>query len=170
MKSSQNKTVNVGLIGAGAIGSFHGESIARRVHGAQLAAIADPVAGVAQRLADRLGCSNATTDAAQIIADPDIDAIIIAAPARFHSGLVVAAAEAGKAVFCEKPMALSAAEIDAGGQLAEGVFTAPPALALARQLAIDAPLIEAVNLVLAGEARIDKIVAGLMSRPLKREE
>jgi myo-inositol 2-dehydrogenase/D-chiro-inositol 1-dehydrogenase len=112
MKSSQNKTVNVGLIGAGAIGSFHGESIARRVHGAQLAAIADPVAGVAQRLADRLGCSNATTDAAQIIADPDIDAIIIAAPARFHSGLVVAAAEAGKAVFCEKPMALTIEEAD----------------------------------------------------------
>ena len=64
----------------------------------------------------------------------------------------------------------SPSAIAAESGLAEGVFTAPPALALARQLAIDAPLIEAVNLVLAGEARIDRIVAGLMSRPLKREE
>jgi glycerol-3-phosphate dehydrogenase (NAD(P)+) len=62
------------------------------------------------------------------------------------------------------------AAIAAERGLAEGVFTAPPALALARQLGIDAPLIEAVNLVLAGEARIDQIVAGLMSRPLRREE
>jgi len=54
--------------------------------------------------------------------------------------------------------------------LAEGVFTAPAAQALARRQGIDAPLIDAVNLLLNGETRIDKIVAGLMSRPLKREE
>ncbi|WP_211463920.1 Gfo/Idh/MocA family oxidoreductase [Collimonas silvisoli] len=108
----QNKTVKVGLIGAGAIGSFHGESIARRVPGAQLAAIADPAAEAAQRLADRLHCASATTDVQQIITDPDIDAVIIAAPARFHSELIVMAAEAGKAVFCEKPMALTIEEAD----------------------------------------------------------
>jgi len=50
------------------------------------------------------------------------------------------------------------------------VFTAPSAQALALELGIDAPLIDAVNLLLAGTTRIDKIVAGLMSRPLKREE
>ena len=53
--------------------------------------------------------------------------------------------------------------------LAEGVFTAPVALALARQAGVDAPLIEAVNLLLSGNVSIEKIVAGLMSRPLKRE-
>jgi glycerol-3-phosphate dehydrogenase (NAD(P)+) len=64
-----------------------------------------------------------------------------------------------------------AAAIDASGMgLAEGVFTAPPAQLLARRLGIDAPLIDAVNLVLAGGTRIETIVAGLMSRPLKREE
>ena len=57
----------------------------------------------------------------------------------------------------------------APGELAEGVFTAPVALALARQVGVDAPLIEAVNLLLSGSASIEKIVAGLMSRPLKRE-
>jgi glycerol-3-phosphate dehydrogenase (NAD(P)+) len=53
--------------------------------------------------------------------------------------------------------------------LAEGVFTAPVALALAQRAGIEAPLIEAVNLLLGGATKIDRIVAGLMSRPLKRE-
>jgi glycerol-3-phosphate dehydrogenase (NAD(P)+) len=59
---------------------------------------------------------------------------------------------------------------DAGVGLAEGVFTAPAAQQLARRLGIDAPLIDAVNQLLAGAAAIETIVAGLMSRPLKREE
>jgi len=54
--------------------------------------------------------------------------------------------------------------------LVEGVFTAPAAQQLAQRLGIDAPLIDAVNLLLAGRMHIDQIVAGLMSRPLKREE
>ncbi len=53
--------------------------------------------------------------------------------------------------------------------LAEGVSTAPVALALAQRAGIEAPLIEAVNLLLGGATKIDRIVAGLMSRPLKRE-
>jgi glycerol-3-phosphate dehydrogenase (NAD(P)+) len=54
-------------------------------------------------------------------------------------------------------------------KLAEGVFTAPVAQYLARKAEVDAPLIDAVNLLLSGTTSIDRIVAGLMSRPLKRE-
>ena len=54
--------------------------------------------------------------------------------------------------------------------LAEGVFTAPVARMLVVKAGVDAPLIEAVNLLLAGNQSIEKIVAGLMSRPLKRED
>ena len=57
-----------------------------------------------------------------------------------------------------------------GAALAEGVTTTPVARALARKLGIDAPLVDAVDLLLAGNYSISKIVAGLMSRPLKREE
>ncbi|MBD8066557.1 NAD(P)-dependent glycerol-3-phosphate dehydrogenase [Devosia sp. PTR5] len=57
-----------------------------------------------------------------------------------------------------------------GAKLAEGVATAPVAAALARSLGIDAPLIDAVDAVVAGRADIATIVAGLMSRPLKRED
>jgi len=60
--------------------------------------------------------------------------------------------------------------IASGAKLAEGVSTTPVAAELARSLAVDVPLIDAVNAVLQGTADIGTIVAGLMSRPLKRED
>jgi glycerol-3-phosphate dehydrogenase (NAD(P)+) len=54
--------------------------------------------------------------------------------------------------------------------LAEGVFTAPVAQRLARSAGVEAPLIDAVNLLLTGNVTITNIVSGLMSRPLKRED
>jgi myo-inositol 2-dehydrogenase/D-chiro-inositol 1-dehydrogenase len=104
--------VAVGLIGGGRMGSFHAETLARRLPGARLAAIADPAPGAAQRLAGPLGCSRALTDPSQLLADPGVDAVVIATPARTHAGLVEAAARAGKAVYCEKPMALTLADAD----------------------------------------------------------
>jgi len=102
--------VTVGIIGAGRMGSFHAETLARRLPGTRLAAVTDPAPGAAQRLADRLGCPRALTDPGQMLADPAIDAVVIATPARTHAGLVEAAARAGKAVYCEKPMALTLAD------------------------------------------------------------
>lgn len=66
-------------------------------------------------------------------------------------------------------MALARNEPATAIGLAEGVATAPVARELTETLGIDAPLIEAVNLLLGGTASIDDIVAGLMSRPLRRE-
>jgi myo-inositol 2-dehydrogenase/D-chiro-inositol 1-dehydrogenase len=100
--------IGVALVGSGRMGSFHGESLARRIPGARLVAAADPAPGAAERL----GADRAYTDPAEAFADPDVDAVVIAAPARFHADLVVAAAGAGKAVFCEKPMALSLPDAD----------------------------------------------------------
>lgn len=57
-----------------------------------------------------------------------------------------------------------------GAKLAEGVATTPVADALARSLGVEAPLVEAVHAVLSGQADIATVVAGLMSRPLKRED
>ncbi len=67
-------------------------------------------------------------------------------------------------------MALGRGDSIAGIGLAEGVTTAPVAKQLADGLGIDAPLIDAVNLLLGGRVTINEIVAGLMSRPLKRED
>ncbi|MFK0208258.1 Gfo/Idh/MocA family oxidoreductase [Agrobacterium sp. NPDC090283] len=108
------KTVNIGLIGAGRIGSFHGESVARRLVDAELVAIADPAPGAAATLAGKLGVDASYTDVAAMLAHPDLDAVIIATPARFHTNILVQAAEAGKAVFCEKPMALTLEDAERG--------------------------------------------------------
>lgn len=104
--------VNIGLIGAGRIGTFHAETVAQRLVNANLAGVADPSPGVAAKLAERLNCPFSTEDPAEMLARDDIDAVIIASPARFHTSLVIQAAEAGKAVFCEKPMALTLEEAD----------------------------------------------------------
>lgn len=54
--------------------------------------------------------------------------------------------------------------------LAEGVFTAPVAQAIARREGVDVPLVDAVNLLVGGGTGIAEIVSGLMTRPLKRED
>lgn len=104
--------VGVALIGSGRMGSFHAATLARRIPGARLVAVVDPVPGAAQRMTADLGMGRAYTDPAEAFGDPAVDAVVIAAPARFHADLVVTAARAGKGVFCEKPMALSLADAD----------------------------------------------------------
>lgn len=110
--SVTNNAVRIGVIGAGRMGSFHAESIALRVPGATLVAVADPVPGAAEKLAAKLGAQKAWTDPQALFEDHDIDAVVIASPARTHSELIVAAAKAGKSVFCEKPMAVTLEEAD----------------------------------------------------------
>jgi myo-inositol 2-dehydrogenase / D-chiro-inositol 1-dehydrogenase len=104
--------VRIGLIGSGWMGAFHADSVARRVPDAQLTAIADPNLESAGALAASLGTAKITASADDILADPEIDAVIIASPARFHSALIRQAAAAGKHVFCEKPAGQSLDELD----------------------------------------------------------
>ncbi|EFE96570.1 oxidoreductase, NAD-binding domain protein [Serratia odorifera DSM 4582] len=94
------------------MGSFHAENLAYRVPGARLSAVADPQPGAAETLAQRLGITKAYGDLHALLHDPDIDAVAIAAPARTHAEWVIAAAQAGKHVFCEKPMAVTLDEAD----------------------------------------------------------
>jgi myo-inositol 2-dehydrogenase/D-chiro-inositol 1-dehydrogenase len=90
--------VNVGVIGAGLMGSTHARLLARAISGASVAAIADPVASGA-----------VYTDGFDLIADPAVDAVVVASPAATHEPYVLACLEAGKPVLCEKPLATSAA-------------------------------------------------------------
>ncbi len=63
-------------------------------------------------MAAELDVQKVYTDPQQLLDDPDIDAVLIAAPARSHAELVISAARAGKGVFCEKPMAITLDEAD----------------------------------------------------------
>ncbi len=105
--------VRVAVIGAGRIGTSHATLLARRVPGATLTAVVDPRPGAADDLAALLGCA-AVSDPAGIWADPGVEAVVISASSTAHAELIEAAASAGKAVFCEKPMGMSLAEIDRG--------------------------------------------------------
>ena len=103
-----SQSLSCGLIGAGWIGSYHGETLARRLPGVHLHAVAD----LDETAAQRLSAPVYYRDPLELIADPQIDAVAISSPAATHTDLVVAAAQAGKHVFCEKPMALTLADAD----------------------------------------------------------
>jgi myo-inositol 2-dehydrogenase/D-chiro-inositol 1-dehydrogenase len=89
--------------GAGRIGAIHAENITRHPD-ARLHAIIDVNRTAAERLASRHAATVATQ--ASVLADPAIDAVVIASSTNTHADLVEAAARAGKAVFCEKPLDL----------------------------------------------------------------
>jgi myo-inositol 2-dehydrogenase/D-chiro-inositol 1-dehydrogenase len=103
--------VRLGLIGAGRIGTSHARVIAERVPGAVLAAVADARPGAAGAVADLYGAV-AYDDPQALIDDEHVDAVVITASSTAHSELIVAAAGAGKPVFCEKPASMTLAEMD----------------------------------------------------------
>ncbi|MBP2075974.1 Gfo/Idh/MocA family oxidoreductase [Oceanobacillus polygoni] len=115
------RKLNIGLIGAGRMGAFHGETIANRIPNANLYAVADPVPGAAENLLDKLEVAAKTfADPTELIKDENIEAVVIASPARTHACNVLAAINQGKAVFCEKPMAINMEEANRILQAIEG--------------------------------------------------
>ena len=96
--------MKVGLLGAGRIAAIHASAISTNAK-SELAAVSDFYPEAAQKLAGAYGSTPRTTD--EIIADPAIDAVLIATPTDTHSDLIEAATSAGKAVLCEKPVDLS---------------------------------------------------------------
>ena len=106
-------TVRVGVIGAGVMGRYHCETLARRLPGAELAGVADVDAAAAGRSACLSPGAVATTDHRHLLADPTLQAVVIATPNDTHAALIREAAAAGKHVFCEKPVALDLAGADA---------------------------------------------------------
>jgi len=100
--------LGIGLLGCGRIGQVHARSI-RALDGARVVAVADAVAKTAAALGGKLGVE--PSDAEALIASDDIDAVVIGTPTTTHAGLIEAAARAGKAIFCEKPVDMSVARI-----------------------------------------------------------
>jgi myo-inositol 2-dehydrogenase/D-chiro-inositol 1-dehydrogenase len=96
--------LKIGLLGAGRIAGVHAAAISQNPQ-SKLVAISDFYPDVADKLARQFDAVMRTNE--DIIADPEIDAVLIATPTDTHSDLIEAATAAGKAVLCEKPVDLS---------------------------------------------------------------
>ena len=99
-------TLRVAIFGAGRIGTVHAHNAAADP-GSEVVAVIDADPGAAGRLGAAVGAP--VKSATETFADPSVDAVVIATPTDTHADLVEAAAAAGKATFCEKPLALDMA-------------------------------------------------------------
>jgi myo-inositol 2-dehydrogenase/D-chiro-inositol 1-dehydrogenase len=105
-------TLNIGVIGAGRIGKVHAENLATRVPGTSVGAIADVALGSAQEVAARLRIPKVSADYREILRDPAINAVAICSATDTHSQIIIEAAQAGKHIFCEKPIDFNLDRID----------------------------------------------------------
>jgi myo-inositol 2-dehydrogenase/D-chiro-inositol 1-dehydrogenase len=108
-----NRPVRLAVIGAGRIGRVHATHLARRIAAADLVAVADVNVAAAQALAHDCGVSRVPDDYRTLLDDPTIDAIVICSSTDSHARIIGEAAGAGKHIFCEKPIDLDMARIDA---------------------------------------------------------
>lgn len=97
--------INIGIIGAGRIGRVHVESIRTQVADAAVKVLADPFMNEqTAEWAKQMGVERVTKDYKEILADPAIDAVLICSSTDTHASISIEAIEAGKHVFCEKPV------------------------------------------------------------------
>lgn len=101
------KKINVGLIGAGRLGTMYAEFLTTRVAKANLVAVADIIPERATKCSEKFDIPNAYFSHQEINDDKELDAVIVTATTMNHKEIVIDAAGKGKPVFCEKPMALS---------------------------------------------------------------
>ena len=104
-----NARVNVGLIGAGRLGTIYAEYLATRIPQARLTGVADLIPERASACAQKYGLSKCYNSHLDLIADREIDAFVVVATTTNHKEIVVDAAREGRPIFCEKPLALSLA-------------------------------------------------------------
>jgi len=97
--------VGVGIIGAGKMGRIHAANLAQSVPNAKLVAISDVVEDSAKKLAAEFGVTNVFTDYLRLVENREVQAIVIATPTLLKPQIVKFACEAGKHIFCEKPIA-----------------------------------------------------------------
>jgi len=107
-----SNTLNLGLIGAGRIGRVHAEHLRHRLPNVALRIVADPVETAARDCSTRFGIPEYTTDYRKVIGHPEVSAVVVCSPTDTHLEVIRAAAEAGKHVFCEKPIDSDLQRID----------------------------------------------------------
>ncbi len=107
------KQLNIGIIGAGRIGKVHMQSITYNVPSAKVLGITDVFKDGLQELADKYGIPKVYNDYKEMLADEEIDAVLVCSSTDTHADISIEAAEAGKHIFCEKPVDLTPEKVKA---------------------------------------------------------
>ncbi|HYB76576.1 MAG TPA: Gfo/Idh/MocA family oxidoreductase [Candidatus Bathyarchaeia archaeon] len=102
--------LGLGVLGVGEMGKRHAENLRRLVPEASLVAVADAAPERARQVAAELEVEKWFPSLEEMLACKGVDAVVIATPDKFHAAAMVAAAEAGKDILCEKPLALTLAD------------------------------------------------------------
>ena len=98
------KKVKIGSVGLGRLGYEHACNIANLIPGAELAALCDVDEKRVKEVAAELGVPYTYTDVAEMVKNPELDAIVIVSPSMYHADHIKLALDAGKHVFCDKPL------------------------------------------------------------------
>lgn len=107
------KQLNIGIIGAGRIGKVHMQSITYNVPSAKVLGITDVFKEGLQDLADKYGIEKVYDNYKEMLADDEIDAVLVCSSTDTHADISIEAAQAGKHVFCEKPVDLTPEKVKA---------------------------------------------------------
>jgi len=105
-------SLKIGLIGAGRIGRLHAEHLTSRIPSADLIMVADVFEEAARQCAELYAIPLSTPDYREVLGYPDIQAVVICSSTDTHAQIIEEAAQAGKHIFCEKPIALDLPSID----------------------------------------------------------
>ena len=103
--------INIGIIGAGRIGAFHARNV-KQYTDAKIYAVADIVREVADKLAREIGAEKTYYSYEDLVKDDRVDAVVVCLPNNLHYQVSVMSIEAGKHVFCEKPLCLKSSEAE----------------------------------------------------------
>jgi myo-inositol 2-dehydrogenase/D-chiro-inositol 1-dehydrogenase len=106
------RRINIAVIGTGRIGSLHARNLVNNIHEANLVAVCDIRLEVAQAVAEELGIERVVKDYHELLEDRSIETVLIATNTNTHAFIVKDCANAGKQIFCEKPLALNLADTD----------------------------------------------------------
>jgi inositol 2-dehydrogenase len=109
LQMSATKEIKVGVVGCGRIGLVHLEAITKAPN-VRPVIVSNPTIAKAEKAAAQYGVPRFTSDAMEVINDPEVDAVWICSPSSFHAEQIKACAANGKHVFCEKPLATDLAE------------------------------------------------------------
>lgn len=100
------ENVKVGIIGMGRIGKIHLQNLCTKIDGIEVAAVVNP-SKKGQDFAKKFDVEDVSDDVNILFDHPEIDAVLICSPSDTHADYAIKAAEAGKAIFCEKPIAMT---------------------------------------------------------------